>query len=232
MDYGEKGKGNTVRQTYAAMVSSLDDNLGRILEAVEKRGFEEQTLVVFHSDNGGTPAHGGSNRPLRGNKFTTWEGGVRVVAMIRWPKYLAPARYEGVTAYVDVLPTLLAAAQMKVPKGLDGIDLLPALRGTDEPLDRTVLLGEKTVVGSRWKLREGEFFDLHADPNETSPVSQPPLSVVKRFRADLKRFEELRGPKFESKLPPPKVWPPPGWQLPEEPDASDLSDPKDQSFFP
>ena len=68
--------------------------------------------------------------------------------MIRWPKYLAPARYEGVTAYVDVLPTLLAAAQMKVPKGLDGIDLLPALRGTEEPLDRTVLLGEKTVAVS------------------------------------------------------------------------------------
>ena len=232
LDYGEEGKGNTVRQTYAAMVSSLDDNLGRILEAIEKRGIEEQTLVVFHSDNGGIPTHGGSNQPLRGNKFTTWEGGVRVVAMIRWPKVLAPARYEGVTAYVDVLPTLLAAAQMKVPSGLDGINLLPALRGTSEPSDRTVLLGEKTVVSSRWKLREGEFFDLKADPNETGPVSQPPLSVVKRFRADLKRFEELRGPKFEAKLPPPKVWPPPGWRLPEEPDASDLSDSKDQSLFP
>ena len=92
LDYGMKGRGNSIRQTFSAMVSALDQNIGRILEALQRNGFTQNTIVVFHSDNGADPNHGGDNKPLRGNKFTTWEGGVRVVALIRWPRKLVGGR--------------------------------------------------------------------------------------------------------------------------------------------
>ena len=179
--YGEAGKGNTIRQTYSAMVSSLDDNLGKILDALQRRGIEERTIVIFHSDNGGTPVHGGSNQPLRGNKFTTWEGGVRVVAMIRWPEQLAAGRYRGVAAYIDLLPTLLKVVNLAPERPVDGVDLFERITSQMEPPERYVLLGERTVVGQRWKLNEDEFYDLSTNPNESAPVAQPPTAVMQTW---------------------------------------------------
>ncbi|MEM6691396.1 MAG: arylsulfatase, partial [Planctomycetota bacterium] len=160
LDYGEGRKGNSVRQTFAAMVRSLDQNVGRILNTLDDRGLRENTIVLLHSDNGGIPRHGGNNKPLRGNKFTTWEGGVRVVAMIRWPNQLrGGTKFESISAYIDVFPTLAAAAGIPIPSHVDGVNLLPFLNGV-EPPPRMLLLGEDTVVSDRWKLKADEFFDL------------------------------------------------------------------------
>lgn len=223
-DYGESGKGNTVRQTFAAMVSSLDDNVGRILEAVECKGIRKNTVVIFHSDNGGIPTHGGSNTPLRGNKFTTWEGGVRVVAMIRWPNQLEGGRsFQSVTSYVDLLPTLLAAAGQKIPANLDGVNLLPFLKGEQEPTERAILLGKDAVVSDRWKLKGGDVFDLLDDANETMCVANPPAETLAKLKARLREFSALSGPKTSTRLPLPENWPPPEWRLPEE-SMVDVSD--------
>lgn len=217
-NYGMKGRGNSIRQTFSAMVSSLDRNIGGILDALRRNGFARDTIVVFHSDNGADPNHGGSNLPLRGNKFTTWEGGVRVVALIRWLRKLEGGRSLSLIAsYVDLLPTYLAAAGQDIPDNLDGINLLPALMHERKPSPRSILLSRDTVVSDRWKLKSGQFYDLVNDPRETTPIADPPLEISNRLRSDLARFPTLVGPKTETSLPLPKRWPPAKWTLPDEP---------------
>lgn len=218
LEYGERGKGNTVRQTFAAMVSSLDQNVGRILNALERKDIGSNTIVVFHSDNGGDPRHGGSNKPLRGTKFTTWEGGVRVVAMVRWPSQIhGGSKYESPVAYIDILPTLAAAAHVTDVPEVDGINLLPYLKNNLPTPARSLLLGKDTIVSGRWKLKDGEFFDLRDDPSESSAVDKPPSEVATRLRSSLGRFSAIRGVRTETALPRPEAWPPMQWKLPEEP---------------
>ena len=214
-DYGERGRGNTVRQTFAAMVSSLDENVGLIVNAIDRKGIRDNTIVIFHSDNGGAPKHGGDNRPLRGNKFTTWEGGVRVVALIRWPAMLqGGTKYESVAAYIDILPTLAAAAGITTPSDIDGIDLLPFLQSKQAPPNRSLLLGQDTIVSDRWKLKGDKFYDLNRDPEERMSVT-PPKIVSARLRNELSTFSELEGPQTVSTLPIPQSWPPTEWKLPQ-----------------
>lgn len=216
-NYGKSGKGNTVRQTFAAMVSSLDQNVGRILKSLEDKGLHENTIVLFHSDNGGVPKHGGDNQPLRGNKFTTWDGGVRVVAMLRWPlKFDGGSKYKSSVAYIDVLPTLAAAAQVPQIPSVDGINLLPFLESKQPTPTRSLILGEDTIVSGRWKLKGDELFDMNSDPRETNPVDSPPKSVMTRLRDSLQRFDEMSGPPEVSTLPVPESWPPKEWKLPTE----------------
>jgi arylsulfatase B len=220
-DYGKRGKGNSIRQTFAAMTTAMDRQIGRILDAIDRNGMREDTLVVFHSDNGADPKHGGSNEPLRGNKFTTREGGVRVVATMRWPReFPAGATYESVASYVDLLPTMVAAAGGQPPERTDGVNLLPFLSGKAAPPERTILLDGETVVSDRWKLKAGELFDLKNDPNETTPVELAEKKVRSRLDQALQRYPSLVGPAVESQLPDPEVWPPREWKLPEEEPAA------------
>ena len=217
LQYGERGKGNTVRQTFAAMTTAMDRNIKNVLDAIDQKGFRDNTLVIFHSDNGGAPKHGGSNTPLRGNKFTTWEGGVRVVAMMRWPAmFVEGRRFTSLTSYVDLLPTQLAAAGQPIPDNLDGINLLPFLiRQTPAP-DREILLGKNAVVSNRWKLVGDELFDLASDPNETSDVAESHPGPLEKLRTKAARFAQLEGPEFVTTNSKPIAWPPVEWNLPVE----------------
>jgi len=217
-DYGERGKGNTVRQTFSSMVACLDQNIGRILDALDRNQVRDNTLLILHSDNGGDPRHGGNNKPLRGTKFSTWEGGVRVVAMIRWPKALVGGRkYNSVTSYIDVVPTLLGATGEKPPANLDGINLLPFLQGEQKPLDRTILLDQDTVVSDRWKLKGNEFYDLQNDPNETAASTDVPTNIAKTLQMRLADYPRLVGPPVKTQLAKQKKWPPSEWKLASEP---------------
>ena len=125
------------RRTYAAMLSAMDDGIGKTMEAVRAAGVENDTLVVFMNDNGGptmegTTINSSSNTPLRGSKRQTWEGGIRVPFAFTW-KGRIPA--GGVDRrpiiQLDVLPTALAAAGISVGSDwkLDGVNLLPYLAG-------------------------------------------------------------------------------------------------------
>ena len=117
------------RRAYAAMVDSMDQAIGNVLGAVEKRADAANTLVLFFSDNGGV-LKVGSNGPWRGAKLTVYEGGTRVCAAIRWPAggLTGGKTFNGRIGYIDVLPTLLAVAGVKPPDNLDGLNFLPALR--------------------------------------------------------------------------------------------------------
>lgn len=117
------------RQVYAAMVSRMDDGIGRILEAVRRNGLGPNTLLVFLSDNGGIPEWGGSNRPLRGGKATYWEGGIRVPCLMQFPDHITPGSVSHqVAANLDVMPTLAKLVGFSLPaQPSDGIDIGPSL---------------------------------------------------------------------------------------------------------
>ncbi len=122
---------------YAAMVENLDHNIGRLLDALDRTGQADNTVVVFTSDNGGLATSEGSptcNSPLAEGKGWNYEGGVRVPLIVRWPGAVEGGRRtsEPVTS-PDLYPTLLAAATAQVPaeQEIDGVDLLPLLRGQD-----------------------------------------------------------------------------------------------------
>ncbi len=124
------------RAVRAAMITRLDRDVGRILDLLDELGLAENTLVMFSSDNGPITAGGqdpeffDSNGPLRGLKFTLYEGGIRVPMIARWPGRIARGTETAlVSDFSDMLPTLAALAGAPVPAGLDGVSLVPTLAG-------------------------------------------------------------------------------------------------------
>jgi arylsulfatase A-like enzyme len=152
------------RRTYAAMLSAMDDGIGKTLAAVGAEGLEENTLIIFFNDNGGptmagTTINGSSNAPLRGSKRQTWEGGIRVAFFIRWKAHLAEGRIDArPIIQLDVLPTALAAAgvQLQPQWRLDGVNLLPFLTNRMSGAPHEALywrLGENMAIRKGdWKL--------------------------------------------------------------------------------
>ena len=114
---------------YAAMVQSVDDSVGRVVATLKDLGLEENTVVIFASDNGGF-WKATDNAPLRGHKGTYWEGGIRVPLIVKWPGLSVPGRVvsEPVISS-DLYPTILAAAglPMRPHQHLDGLNLTPLL---------------------------------------------------------------------------------------------------------
>jgi arylsulfatase A-like enzyme len=207
------------RRAYAAMVDSLDQAVGRILAAVEGRPGAADTLVLFFSDNGGIPKVGSSNAPYRGAKLTVYEGGTRVCAAIRWPAggLAGGQRFDGRIGYIDVLPTLLAAAGAPPPPDVDGIDLLPALRG-EAPLPRRAWFSyvhqnddaHAAVHLGPWKLvAHGDFiadhpanppalelYNLSSDLGETTDLASERPSLVAELYGRLREFGAWQKPRL------------------------------------
>ena len=121
------------RQTYAAMVTALDDGVGEVVELLDELGLNDSTLAFFLSDNGGpTPANASDNSPLRATKGTVYEGGVRVPFVVAWPGRLpAGVAFDSPVSSLDIFPTAAAAAGVELPAGLDGVDLMPFLSGAE-----------------------------------------------------------------------------------------------------
>ncbi|MDA0668170.1 MAG: arylsulfatase [Planctomycetota bacterium] len=158
------------RAAYAGMVSRMDRDIGRLLDLLESLGADENTLVVFTSDNGATYDIGGahseffeSNGVLRGAKGSVYEGGIRVPMVARWPQQIPAGEVsETVGAFWDFLPTLLDVANAPPPLRTDGVSLLPALKGeaaADGESER-VLYWEFPAYGSQQALRQGDWILL------------------------------------------------------------------------
>lgn len=172
------------RKAYAAMLAELDVAVGRVLDRLDEAKLADDTLVIFLSDNGGPPANASSNGALRGFKASTWEGGIRVPFVVRWPGHLPAGKtFDHPVIQLDILPTALAAAGVTVPDGLqlDGVNLVPHLAGRDEapPHDRLYWrFGEQTAVRSGdWKLVKANgvtdpiLVNLSEDAGETTDRS-------------------------------------------------------------
>jgi arylsulfatase A-like enzyme len=200
------------QRVYAAMVAAMDAAIGRILDALTEHEFaNEQTLVLFLSDNGGISAFG-SNGSLRGQKGLLYEGGIRVPAVARWTGRIEAGRVVNVPLHVtDLYPTLcrLAGVKMDQPRPLDGRDLWSNLMTNAAAEEREILHNVTPWSGAlrqgRWKLVHNgqvpanavaapqrdrfELFDIAADPSEQHDRSTDEPRILAAMRA---RLDELR----------------------------------------
>jgi arylsulfatase A-like enzyme len=187
-------------ETYARMMESMDTGIGRVLEALHRRGLERDTLVIFTSDNGGERfSH---MAPFSHGKMTLYEGGIRVAAMARWPGMIpAGTRTDQVSITMDWTATLLGLAGAHAPPAapLDGIDLMPALTGARAAADRDLFWrifqrrNQKALRSGNWKYLQtdaGEFlFDLAADAGETLDRKTDQPAVLAQLKARYAAWE-------------------------------------------
>ncbi len=193
------------RRTYAAMVDCLDANIGRVVAALDEKGLRGNTLILFHSDNGGTknamfagvmadmskvriPC---DNGPYRDGKGALFEGGTRVCALANWPGHVAAGQVDGMMHAVDVFTTFaaLAGASTAKCKPLDGLDVWPVLsRGGEsprreivyniEPFRAALRLDNYKLVWRTMLPSKVELFDLDKDPGEQENVAAAHPDIV------------------------------------------------------
>ena len=220
--YQKKIKPDSVRKNphYAAMVHSLDKNVGRVLAKIDELGITDNTFVVFTSDNGGfinkcklnRELVVANNAPLRSGKGSCYEGGVRVPLIVRGPK-LAQDRVSSEPVYApDLYPTLLRAAGLfdQSKADLDGADFTPLLRNPDASLEREALYFHyphyyqtttpvSAIRKGNWKLLEYledgrlELFNLKQDPGEARNLSTARSALARELRADLDAWRKKVG---------------------------------------
>jgi arylsulfatase A-like enzyme len=190
------------RQVLAAMTSSLDDAVGRVLDKLEATGLAQNTLVVFVNDNGGATYSKFYNVPLRGHKGTLFEGGVRVPFVVRWPGVLPTGRdYSQPLCATDLLPTFLAAAGAKPAAWADsdGVNLLPYLSGRNNNRPHQTLFWRMGVTAAvrdgDWKLirirgHEPLLFNLAADLAEAHDLAAAEPARVKTLLQEITAWEQ------------------------------------------
>jgi arylsulfatase len=195
----------TPRAAYAAMITRMDRDVGRLLDLLRELGLDEKTLVMFASDNGAVfPLAGAdpdffrSNGDLRGYKQELYEGGIRTPFLARWPgRIKAGSKSEFIGAFWDVLPTLCELAGTSPPAGIDGLSIVPTLLGRPGQVEHDHLYWEYHSEGGRQAVRFGdwkavrtnvkkapdaipELYNLATDPAEKNNVaSQHPDLAAK-----------------------------------------------------
>jgi uncharacterized sulfatase len=174
-------------RVYAAMIRSLDRGVGQVLDALEANGLEENTLVLFTSDNGGAPYIGlpDVNRPFRGWKLSFFEGGIHVPFFAKWPAKWSPGTVvEDPVHHFDLYATAAAAAGAPLPadRTIDGVDLSPFVTGETEGVPHRALFwrsgASQSALIDGWKLNMSDppgrswLFDLANDPTEQNDLAK------------------------------------------------------------
>ena len=191
------------RRVYAAMVKSVDRSVGRVLQTLREEGLDDNTIVIFTSDNG-APGYIGLpevNKPYRGWKLTQFEGGLHVPYVAKWPgRIQAGTQYKQPVSNIDILPTVVAAAGGKLPadRVMDGVNLLPflgkdAAQQASQP-QRALFWRDgpyRTVQDGGWKLIVSErpkkdwLFNLNADPTEKLNLADTQPQKLAQLKAVL-----------------------------------------------
>jgi arylsulfatase A-like enzyme len=193
------------------MTIAMDDAVGRVLDTLRKAKLEENTLIVFLSDNGGpTPQTTSSNAPLRGYKGQVWEGGIRIPFMVQWKGNLPAGKiYRDPVISLDIVPTVLAAAGKVVAPddNLDGVNLLPYLAGdkAGRPHDvlywrfhtkRAIRMGDWKLVNERGNARP-ELYNLADDISESKDLADKMPDKVKELDKAWQAWNvQLQAPKW------------------------------------
>ena len=177
---------NHTERVYAGMIRGLDRGIGQVINALKDNGIEDNTIVIFTSDNGGAGYVGlpDLNKPYRGWKITFFEGGIHTPYFIKWPKKISPgSTYDSAVAHIDIFSTTLAAAGIELPRDrtIDGKNILEYALQTDQPrIERSLFWrtgGYKVVQRDGWKLQIQEqngntwLFNLNEDPTEQNNLS-------------------------------------------------------------
>ena len=196
------------KRVYRAMIKNLDDAVGLIMGRLEELGLERDTLIIFASDNGGALHTGATdNAPLKGGKFTNFEGGLNIPFMLRWEGVLPEGgRFSQPVSLMDVFSTAAAASSVPLPadRRYDGVDLLPYLVGeTAGPPHRILFwrsLYNKAVRRGEWKLildeRSGRtlLYNLNHDRGEKENLAPRHPQIVGELLDALERWEEQLQP--------------------------------------
>jgi len=194
---------------YAAMMENFDNQVNRLLDILKNLGVDENTLVLFASDNG-THMEGGhnpnfwdSNGPLRGIKRDLYEGGINSPFLARWPGKIKPGTTSNhISAFWDVMPTMAELTGQPTPRQADGISFLPSLVGGEQPEhdylyfehpqtkdhDKAVRMGKwKGVLRGwkKWNNRTGkiELYDLSKDPGESKNLADKHPTIVAKIKS-------------------------------------------------
>ncbi len=209
---GHYGAQQHPRAAFAAMVTHMDRDIGRLMQLLKDLGLDENTLVVFTSDNG-THVEGGndpdffdSNGPLRGYKRDLYEGGIRVPFIARWKNVIEPGRESNhISAFWDMYPTFCELAGKQPEKNTDGISMVPEFTGKEQPRhdylywEFPVLGGRQAVRMGKWKglrynLAEGnrniELYNLDTNPGETRNVAENHPEVLSKISAAMQEAHE------------------------------------------
>ncbi len=217
----EEFRGRSAYGPYGDVVEEIDWSTGEILEALRRLGLDENTLVVFTSDNGPSLVGGtngrktrGSAGALRGGKATTWEGGMRVPLIARWPGQIPAGKTRGgIATMMDLFATFLTLAGGRIPsdREIDGADIAPLLRGSGQSPHQAFYYYFRNQVFAvrekRWKLhlfkrdvnhkgkpqppvrcREPELYDLSSDPSETRNLARKHPELVARLADQAQSF--------------------------------------------
>lgn len=190
---------------FAAMIETMDDDIGELMAKLEELGLAGNTLVMFTSDNGPhqeaghNPDYFKSNGGLRGYKRDLYEGGIRVPMIASWPGKIVPGTVtDHVSAFHDVLPTMAEVTGQTVPKGIDGLSFLPTLLQTGAQKPHDYLYWEFHELGGRVAIRRGnwkavryavaldpdsplELFDLSEDPGEKNNLAAANPEIVREL---------------------------------------------------
>ena len=200
------------RAKNVAFIEHLDFNIGRIMKALKETGLDDNTLVVFTSDNGGALRYAQSNSPLRGSKQQMYEGGIRVPFFASWKgKIAAGSTSDNVGMLMDLLPTFCKVAEKEVTHAIDGISLLPTLLGEEQVTDDRHLFwvrregwdyGGQAYYAARYKgykiLQNSayeplEFFNIEEDELEKTPLNSEDSKVYRKLRMALQEHIKKSG---------------------------------------
>ena len=188
-------------QIHYAMVRYMDEQIGRVLDALDELGLSQNTLVLFSSDNGAAKGRGGSNGPLRGWKHTLYEGGIRVPLIVRWPGQVPAGRVDqqSVLNICDLIPTFSSLTGARMPDGYrsDGEDITEALRGGSFERSKPQFWHYPSASPSLavrigdWKLLTDldgqleELYDVADDIGETANRAGDQADIVKSLKGPL-----------------------------------------------
>jgi arylsulfatase A-like enzyme len=190
-------------RVYAAMVRNLDRNIGRLMQTLKDKGLDDNTLVIFTSDNGGAHYVGldGLNKPYRGWKATFFEGGIRVPMFMRWPAGIPKGvKPQLPVNHMDIFSTVAAATGTKLPtdRPMDGINLLPQLaKPTEKGPERSLFWrtdSYRVIRKGDWKLqvtqnpRKDWLYNLAADPTEQTNLAAKEPERVALLKKELEAF--------------------------------------------
>jgi arylsulfatase A len=205
----EQFKGKSKRGLYGDTIEEIDWSVGQILKSIKEKGIDQKTLVIYTSDNGPWKldrGRGGSAYPLRGYKFQTYEGGMRVPCIMRWPgKVPKGTNCDEVAASIDLMPTIakLAGAKLLKDRRIDGKDIWPLISGTEGAVSPHEIYyyykGNRleSARQGKWKIRRSgkksqsvELYDLDSDISETKNLAKENEALVQDMIKKMNLFDE------------------------------------------